>query len=114
MEKMIAYCGLICTDCPAYIATQNDDHEALKKVAEQWSKEFNTTLTAKDVLCDGCSATTGRHVGHWSECKIKACAIEKKVRNCAHCSDYSCEELEKFFGFAPEAKTTLEGIRRAL
>ncbi|MCK4356498.1 DUF3795 domain-containing protein [Candidatus Bipolaricaulota bacterium] len=25
MEKMIAYCGLICTNCPAYIATQKND-----------------------------------------------------------------------------------------
>ena len=114
MEKMIAYCGLVCTGCPAYIATQNNDQEALQKVAEQWSKEFNATLTAKDVLCDGCLATTDRHVDHWSECKIKACAVEKKVRNCAHCRDYACEELKGFFGFAPEAKTTLEGIRKNL
>ena len=114
MEKIIAYCGLVCTGCPAYIATQASDQEALQKVAEQWSKQFNATLTAKDVLCDGCLAAEGRHVGHWSECKIKACAVEKKVRNCAHCSDYACKELETFFGFAPAAKTTLEGIRRSL
>jgi len=114
MEKMIAYCGLVCTSCPAYIATQNNDQEALQKVAEQWSKEFNATLTAKDVLCDGCLATTDRHIGHWSECKIRACAVEKEVRNCAHCSDYACEELKGFFGFAPEAKATLEEIRKNL
>jgi hypothetical protein len=25
MDKMIAYCGLVCTDCDAYIATQAND-----------------------------------------------------------------------------------------
>jgi hypothetical protein len=114
MEKMIAYCGLVCTDCPAYIATQENDQEALQKVAEQWSKEFNATLTAEDVLCDGCLTAEGQHIGHWSECKVRACAAEKKVRNCAHCSDYVCEELENFFSFAPEAKSILEGIRKNL
>ena len=114
MEKIIAYCGLVCTDCPAYIATRNDDQEGLKKVAEQWSKEFNESLTPEDCLCDGCLTSTGRQISHCSECEIRACSIEKNVRNCAHCSDYSCQKLDKFFGFAPEAKTTLEGIRRRL
>ena len=114
MEKMIAYCGLVCTACPAYIATQNDDMEALQKVAEQWSKEFNASLTAEGCLCDGCLATTGRQIGHCSECQIRACGIEKGVRNCAHCADYGCEKLEEFFGFAPDARTTLEEVRRIL
>ena len=29
MDKMIAYCGLVCTDCEAYIATQANDLAAL-------------------------------------------------------------------------------------
>ncbi len=114
MEKIIAYCGLVCTDCPAYIATRNDDQEGLKKVPEQWSKEFKATLAPEDCLCDGCLTSTGRQISHCSECEIRACSIEKNVRNCAHCSDYSCQKLEKFFSFSPEAKTTLEGIRRIL
>ena len=55
-EKMIAYCGLVCTECPAYIATQADDKEALKRVAAQWSKDFNAPFTAEDCLCDGCTS----------------------------------------------------------
>jgi hypothetical protein len=114
MEKMIAYCGLVCTECPAFIATQKDDQEALKQVADQWSKDFNTTLAAQDCICDGCLSSTDRHCSYCRECKIRACGAEKKVRNCAHCSDYACQELEKFFGFAPEAKASLEKIRKVL
>ena len=114
MEKMIAYCGLVCTECPAFIATQEDDQEALKQVADQWSKQFNMSLVAEDCTCDGCLSSTGRHCSYCRECKIRACGTEKKVRNCAHCRDYACQKLETFFGFAPAAKATLEKIRRVL
>ena len=112
MEKMIACCGLVCKECPAYIATQADDQDALERVAAQWSKEFKHSFAPKDCACDGCLATTDRLSSYCRECKIRACGNEKKVRNCAHCSDYACEKLEEFFGFAPEAKASLEKIRR--
>ena len=32
MEDLIAYCGLNCKTCEAYIATINDDDEMRKKV----------------------------------------------------------------------------------
>ena len=35
MSKIIAYCGLACDECPAYIATQAEDMAALEKVAAQ-------------------------------------------------------------------------------
>jgi hypothetical protein len=35
MDKIIAYCGLVCADCPAYIATPANDREALERVAAQ-------------------------------------------------------------------------------
>jgi hypothetical protein len=35
------------------------------------------------------------------------------VANCAYCSDYGCEKLERFFGFAPQARATLDEIRRS-
>ncbi|MBM3297286.1 MAG: DUF3795 domain-containing protein, partial [Candidatus Aminicenantes bacterium] len=41
MNKIIAYCGLVCSDCPAYIATQAGDKPALDKVVEQWRTEYN-------------------------------------------------------------------------
>lgn len=114
MEKMIAFCGLVCTECPAYIATQKNDQEALKQVAAQWSKEFNATIAPEDCICDGCLTFEGRLSSYCHECKIRACGIEKKVRNCAHCNDYPCQELKKFFDFAPEAKASLEKIRQNL
>jgi len=114
MDKMIAYCGLVCTECPAYIATQANDRDALARVAAQWSKEYKASFVPEDCLCDGCLATTDRLFGYCHKCKIRACGARTQVTNCAHCGKYACEELEGFFKMAPEAKTTLEKIRRVL
>ena len=55
MERMVAYCGLICTDCPGYIATQANDRAELERVAEMWRKEYNAPeITVESVICDGC------------------------------------------------------------
>jgi len=47
---MIAICGLICNDCPAYIATQKDDDEMRKKIAEEWSSD-QYPLKPEDINC---------------------------------------------------------------
>jgi hypothetical protein len=36
------------------------------------------------------------------------------LANCGHCADYACGKLEGFFGFAPEARATLDVIRAGL
>ena len=33
MPKMIAYCGLVCSNCPTFLATKNDDDAAREKTA---------------------------------------------------------------------------------
>ena len=115
MDRIIAYCGLICTDCPAYIATQADDQAALEKVAAQWREAFNAPdITADSIICDGCLGEAGRKCGHCAECEIRACAVERGIVNCAHCAEYACDKLKGFFGFAPEAQAVLDEIQRSL
>ena len=115
MEPSIAYCGLVCTDCPAYIATQADDLTALEQVVAEWRQAFNAPgLTVELIRCDGCLGTAGRKMVHCFECEMRACAMGRDLANCAHCFDYACEKLEGFFGPAPEARTTLDGIRDGL
>jgi len=115
MAEMIAYCGLICTDCPAYIATQANDRVALEQVTAQWREEYNAPeITVESVRCDGCLGTAGRKCGHCSECDVRACAMGRGVPNCAHCADYACATITGFFGYVPEARATLDGIRARL
>ena len=115
MDMMVAYCGLVCTECPAYIATQANDQAALERVAAQWRESFNDLgITAQLITCDGCVVDDGYKCAHCFECQIRACATDQGVVNCAHCTDYACEKLEGFFGFAPEARALLDGIHTQL
>ena len=115
MGPMIAYCGLVCTDCPAYLATQADDLAGLEQVVAEWTQAYGIQgLTAESVRCDGCLGTEGRKVGHCFECEVRLCALGRNVLNCAHCADYGCDTLQAFFGFVPDARTRLDGIRAGL
>lgn len=114
MTNMVAYCGLVCPHCPAYVATQKDDVEGLKQIAAKWSKELNLALEWEDCRCDGCLATAGRQIDYCRECQVRACAIARQVQNCAYCPDYACEKLGKFLSSVPEARAKLEEIRQSL
>jgi hypothetical protein len=114
VEEIIAYCGIVCTECPAYVATQNDDQEGLKRTAEMWSEQFQSEIKPEDIICDGCLPGHTRYCSHCTECEIRACAIVRGVVNCAHCDGYGCEKLTGFLQYAPEAKAKLEDIRAGL
>ena len=113
-DKMIAFCGLICTDCGAYIATKRNDDEKREEVAKLWSREFNKEFKTEDINCDGCLDLEGRLFGYCTTCEIRKCGLEKKVKNCAYCEEYACERLLEFFKMAPVAKETLEKVRKEL
>ncbi|MBC8214356.1 MAG: DUF3795 domain-containing protein [Candidatus Marinimicrobia bacterium] len=109
MGKIISYCGIICSECPAYIATTNNDDSEKEKVANIWAKEYNAEITKDDINCEGC-LSDGCVFNHCNVCEIRKCAKENGVVNCAHCSDYSCEKLDNFFEMAPSAKIVLNEI----
>ncbi len=109
---MIAFCGIECTACPAYIATRNNDPEGREKISRRWSLDFKLKLTSEDVLCDGCLHLGKRLCSHCMVCKIRKCAIKKKVKNCAYCREFPCGELQTFWEAVPDARVRLDDIRR--
>jgi hypothetical protein len=114
MGRIVAFCGLVCTDCKAFIVTQEDDDAKRRNVAEDWSKAFGRDIKPEEINCDGCLTRNGRHISYCDICEIRKCGMEKSVENCAYCVDYKCEKLAKFLEQAPEAKKTLEEIRQQL
>lgn len=113
-EKMIAYCGINCTECPAYIATQKNDDQLRAETAKKWSELFKVSVKPEDINCDGCSADSERLFNQVRVCEIRKCARSKKIENCAYCAEFPCSKLTELFGFVPEAKTTLEEIRKKI
>ena len=114
MEKMIAYCGLNCSECPALIATKNNDDAKRKETAETWSKQFGQPIKPEDINCEGCMAETGNVFSYCNICEVRKCGQEKGLENCAYCNDYGCQKLEKFFEMVPMARDNLEEIRKGL
>ncbi len=116
MKPAIAMCGLTCSECEAYRATQTNDEAWKERVAAKWREEFHAPgITAAYVTCDGCLAFGQRNCGHCSECHIRACGVTKGVENCAHCADYAtCQKINDFLAMVPPARATLDGIRRTL
>jgi len=113
-NKQVAYCGVICTDCLAFLATQADDDIQRKAVAEEWTEKYKYNFKTEDINCDGCLTVTGRVAGYVNECPIRKCAREKDVVNCAYCADYVCVELGKFYQMVPEARQTLDVIKKGI
>jgi len=111
---MIAYCGLICTDCPAYIATQENDNSKRAKTAKSWSKEFGVEIKPEDINCDGCISNGGRLFNHCKVCEIRQCGQEKHIDNCGHCSGFACDKLDFVFNAVPNAKKILQQINDSL
>ena len=113
MEKMIAKCGLTCTECEAYIATMTNDIDALTIMANKATEQFGTEFTWEDSICNGC-LSDGKKIGYCAQCGVRACAMERGMENCAHCPDYGCETANAFWQHAPRAKTRLDSIRASL
>jgi len=115
MAKILAYCGLDCGECEAYIAAQKNDRAALEAVAKKWSAQFGgKDMGADACVCDGCSAGKRVSTAHAVTCGIRVCASKRGVVTCAHCPDYGCAILQGFFAFAPVLKEKLETIRKGL
>lgn len=111
MSQLLGMCGLVCSDCKAYQATQADDAAAIAKVAEAWSRHFNVTVAPESVWCDGCTTPSQRKCGHCRECEIRASGLARGLATCAECSDYRCEKLAAFLNEVPVAAETLEARR---
>jgi hypothetical protein len=114
MRKMIAFCGITCTECPAFLATQQNDDEARHKVAETWSADYDADIRPEDINCEGCLSKTRRVFRYCTVCEIRKCGQDKNVINCAYCDDYVCETLKAFLEQAPNAQENLEQIRKNL
>lgn len=114
MSKMTAYCGLVCSDCPTFVATRNDDDAARAKTAAFYRQTYGFDLQPEEINCDGCLTTGGKLLAYCQACKIRKCCSEKALANCAHCDEQPCEELKAFHKFSPHAKAGFEALAKEL
>jgi hypothetical protein len=113
-ERIVATCGIVCTECDAYKATQAGDQDALEAMAAEASRQLGVEMTADETMCDGCLGFSGRQITYCGVCAIRACGIENLVDNCAHCEQYACEKIEAFARPGSAHRQTLDAIRAEL
>jgi hypothetical protein len=114
MAKIISYCGLDCSVCPAYLAARKDDPELRTNTAAQWSKIYQADIKPEDVFCQGCHSDGERIFAHCRVCLMRQCGKSRKLENCARCADYACDKLKAFLDMVPESKANLENIRQKI
>ncbi|MFX0107371.1 MAG: DUF3795 domain-containing protein [Candidatus Hodarchaeota archaeon] len=113
MKRIVAPCGIICNDCPAYIATALNDYTRLEEIAQLWSNDDNKYV-AKDILCDGCSSS--RLHSFCQNCEVRECARQNGNQVCSHCALYPCDRLlnlwSSFKSFSvEELRATLNALK---
>lgn len=77
MKKMIAYCGLNCEKCDAYLATINDDQKLREKTAKLWAQLNDVPILPEHINCQGCRADGIKTVFCDNICDIRQCSVEK-------------------------------------
>jgi hypothetical protein len=111
MDKIIAPCALVCSECEGYRATQANDAEWIARVAAKMSQDFGEDIRPESIWCDGCLTEGVRKCGYTASCAIRACAVSRRADNCAHCADYRCDRLAGFHDRVPAARETLDAVR---
>jgi hypothetical protein len=111
-DEIIAFCGLTCTECPAYIATLTNNRELMVKTARGWSTTDNK-IDPNEIVCDGCLPTGERHNVFCRKCDVRICCQEKGLDNCSWCGEYVCDKLEGLWEIinSPDAKIKLDDLR---
>ena len=110
MRNMIAYCGLDCGKCDAYLATINDDQALREKTAKRWAELNHAPILPEHINCQGCRAEGVKTVFCDSLCDIRQCALKKGVTTCGACSDMeTCQMLGVMLSNNPEILKNLKG-----
>jgi hypothetical protein len=111
MNVQIAFCGLRCTDCPAFIATASGNEALKQSLANTWSTP-EQPIYPEQIHCHGCHALRDEDIIMFGkECAVRKCGLEKNLPNCAHCNEYPCQKLEMPFCLDPATRATLDEER---
>ena len=109
MRDMIAYCGLNCEKCDAYLATLNNDQTLREKTARLWAELNQAPILPEHINCEGCRVDGVKTVYCESLCSIRQCASEKGAATCGDCEELNhCKTMEAFIANNPDALNNLQ------
>ena len=110
MKEMIAYCGLDCEKCDAYLATIHNDPALRGKTAKLWTELNQVPILPEHINCQGCRADGVKTPFCASLCKIRQCALRKGVETCGGCKGWEqCRIVGTILENNPDARNNLKG-----
>lgn len=110
MKEKYAPCGIDCSYCPVYIATQNNDVGARQKLADEYFSQSGETVDPQVVSCNGCLGE-GTPLHYCSICEIRACARDRGLQTCAECADFPCPKGQHIWQTNSHSLANLQQLR---
>jgi hypothetical protein len=94
MAAMMSACGVLCSDCPAYLGgVKGVAHQAATVAA--WKRIYGLNEIPENISCGGCLGPDD-HLFHTSRtCKARLCCRSKSFSTCAECPVETCSDLEQ-------------------
>ena len=109
MRKMIAFCGLDCEKCDAYIATKTDNQALREKTAKLWAELNNAPILPEHINCEGCRMGGAKTRFCSTLCEIRKCVKSKGFETCGNCPDKdTCPKIAPIWQSSPQARKNLE------
>ncbi len=92
-EMKISICGDVCSECPRYIATKNNDLLELEKIADLWYRLGfrDKILNPEDLKCSGCNKDK------FCSYNINRCEYLYNINNCGECDNFPCDKINLVF-----------------
>lgn len=110
---MVSCCGIMCNECPVYIASERDDDSIRKFLAMQYTQD-GAVFYPKDINCCGCHTVSADHNKFGKSCEIRKCCKSKRVKICAECVDYPCDRIREYVPDDSEHGARLKEMNAAL
>ena len=109
MKELLAFCGLDCEQCDAYIATANNYDALREKTAKAWSELYNSPIKPEHINCEGCRADGVKLIYCEKYCEIRQCALKKNMNNCGECQELEdCKTVGAIIENNPDALKNLK------
>jgi len=103
-KQTAAVCGLLCKSCGIYIATQENNTNHLKGIAERLHIPF------EQVRCNGCRSSLLS--AHCKSCYFRECSEKKEIEFCSECNEYPCLKLKDFQTKMPHRVELFQSLER--
>lgn len=94
MATLMSACGVLCSDCPAYLGDVKGTAYQ-QSIAAAWKRIYGLNEPAENIACGGCPAPDHEMFHTCRSCKARLCCHSKGYSTCAECSVEKCLDLEK-------------------